>query len=147
VLVVRQQAEYGGRTSMIGRMKGWIEASRRPGSPVVVALLWLAACSAPPPTVERITIVNTTGYDFDVEVAGPERGGWLPVAIAEAGSENVAEAVIDQGEVWVFRFLHWGDPVGELSLTRAELVSGGWQVEVPEELEGRLRLLGRPPSI
>jgi hypothetical protein len=97
--------------------------------------------------VDRITIVNQTGYDLDVDVAGPERGGWLPVAIVEAHSERVAEEVIDQGEVWVFRFSHWGDPVGELSLTRAELEGASWRVEVPGEVEERLQQLARPPSI
>ena len=114
---------------------------------VVVALLWLAACAGPPARVDRITIVNPTGYDLDVDVAGPERDGWIPAAIVEAGSERVAEEVIDQGEVWVFRFLHWGDPAGELSVTRAELEGDGWQVEVPEEVEARLQQLGRPLSI
>lgn len=110
-------------------------------------LLWLAACSGSPQTVDQITIVNSTGYDLDVDVAGPEQRSWLPVAIADANSEELSEEVIDQGEVWVFRFVHWGDPVGELSLTRAQLVEEGWRVEVPEEIEERLRQLGRPSSI
>lgn len=114
---------------------------------VVALLLWLAACSGSPQTVDQITIVNSSGYDLDVDVAGSERGSWLPVAIVEAGSEELSEEVIDQGEVWVFRFVHWGDPVGELSLTRARLVQEGWRVEVPEEIEERLRQLGRPSSI
>lgn len=119
----------------------------RPMLGVVAPLLWLAACSGSPQTVDRITIVNSTGYDLDVDVAGPEQGSWLPVAIADANSEELSEEVIDQGEVWVFRFVHWGDPVGELSLTRAQLVEEGWRVEVPEEIEKRLQQLGRPPSI
>ncbi len=113
---------------------------------LVFSLLWLTACSAPPPTVDRITIVNSTAYELDVEVAGAGGGSWLPVTIAEAGSEDVVEDVIDQGRVWMFRFLHWGDPVSELSLTRAELVEDRWRVEVPEEIEERLRQLARPPS-
>jgi hypothetical protein len=128
-------------------MTAKIETLRGPWSAFVVTLLWLAACSGPPARVDRITIVNPTGYDLDVDVAGRERGGWLPVAIVEARSERVAEEVIDQGEVWVFRFLHWGDPVRELSLTRAELEEAGWRVEVPGEVEERLQELERPPSI
>jgi hypothetical protein len=113
---------------------------------VVVTLLWLAACSGPPSTVDRITIANRTDYDLDVDVAGRNREGWLPVAVAEARSEDVVQGVIDQGEVWIFRFLHWGDLVGELSLARAELERSGWRVEVPEQVEERLQQLGRPPS-
>lgn len=112
---------------------------------VVLAVL-LAACSEPPPTVERITVANPTGYDLDVQVTDEDRDGWFPVGIVGAGSERVTEQVIDQGEVWNFRFLHWGDPVGEMSLTRAELERNGWQVEVPAEVEERLRQLGRPTS-
>jgi hypothetical protein len=129
------------------RMKRRIEGLPGRWGLVLVMVLWVAACAGPPQRVDRITIVNPTGYDLDVDVAGPERGGWLPVAIVEANSEDAAEEVIDQGEVWVFRFLHWGDSVGELSITRAELVGDGWRVEVPEEVEERLQQLGRPPSI
>lgn len=128
-------------------MKRQIEALRGRWGLVLVMVLWVAACAGPPPRVDRITIVNPTGYDLDVDVAGPERGGWLPAAIVEAHSEDVAEEVIDQGEVWVFRFSHWGDPVGELSLTRAELEGASWRVEVPAEVEERLQQLARPPSI
>jgi hypothetical protein len=108
--------------------------------------LLLASCSGPPPTVETITVSNSTGYDLDVQVTGRDRNGWLPMAIAEARSERKTEQVTDQGEVWIFRFLHWGDPVGEVSLTRGELERNGWHVEVPAEVEERLRQLGRPTS-
>ena len=128
-------------------MKRQIEALRGRWGLVLVMVFWVVACASPPPRVDGITIVNPTGYELDVDVAGPERGGWLPVAIVEAQSEDVAEEVIDQGEVWVFRFLHWGDPVGELSTTRAELEGAGWRVEVPGEVEERLQQLQRPPSI
>lgn len=111
---------------------------------VLLALL-VAACSGRPPTVDRITIANPTGYHLDVHVS-QDRRGWLPMAVVEARSEDVTQEVIDQGEVWIFRFLHWGDPVGELSLTREALQQNGWRVEVPGEVEERLQQLGRPPS-
>jgi hypothetical protein len=112
---------------------------------LVLAVL-LAACSGPPPTVDRITITNPTDYDLDVEVSGGERDGWLPLAIVEARSEHVVQEVIDQGEAWIFRFLHWGGPVGELSLTRAELERSDWRVDVPVEIQEQLQQLGRPSS-
>jgi hypothetical protein len=119
------------------------EARKR--SLVALALL-VASCSGLPPTVDRITISNPTAYDIDVEVTDRDRDGWLPMAIVQARSEHVAQDVIDQGEVWIFRFLHWGDPVGEFSPTRAELERNGWRVEVPAEVEERLQQLGRPMS-
>jgi hypothetical protein len=112
---------------------------------VVLAVL-LAACSGPPPTVDRITIANPTEYELDTEVTGRDRQGWLPLTVVEAGSEVVVQEVIDQGEEWVFRFLHWDDSVGELSVTREELERSGWRVEVPEQIGERLQELERPPS-
>jgi hypothetical protein len=115
------------------------------GGVVVLALL-MVSCLGPPSTVEQITVVNPTVYDLDVDVTDQARDGWLPLAIVGARSEKVAQEVLDQGDQWIFRFLHWGDPVGELSLTRTELERSGWRVEVPEQIQERLQQLGRPPS-
>ncbi|HXF56761.1 MAG TPA: hypothetical protein VNO34_04165 [Actinomycetota bacterium] len=119
---------------------------RRATGVLAASSLLLAGCLGLPPRVDRITIVNPTDYDLDVEVTGRDRDGWLPTAIVEAGEEDVAQEVIDQGEVWIFRFRHWGDPMGELSASRAELERSGWRVEVPAQVEERLRELGRPSS-
>jgi hypothetical protein len=118
---------------------------RGTGSPVLLALL-VASCSGPPPTVERITIANPTAYDVHVDVTGQDRDGWLPIAIVEARSEDVVQDVIDQGEVWIFRFEHFGDPIEEVHLTRGELERNGWRVEIPAEVGERLQQLGRPTS-
>jgi hypothetical protein len=112
---------------------------------VMVAVLCLMACSAAP-TVDRITIVNATEYDLQVEVAASDRERWLPVAIVEARSEKVAQRILDQGDLWIFRFLHLGDPIGELSFTRPELEASDWRVEVPAQIAERLQRLGRAPS-
>jgi hypothetical protein len=116
------------------------------GTLAILAIV-LSSCTGPASRIDEITILNGTDYDLDVEVSGEHRQGWLPVAIVEAGSTDVSEEVIDQGHVWVFRFRHWGDPVGELSLNRAELEESGWRVEVPEAVSERLRELGRPGAI
>jgi hypothetical protein len=42
--------------------------------------------------------------------------------------------------------LHWGDPVGELALTRRELERSGWRMEVPKQIDERLQQQGSPPS-
>jgi hypothetical protein len=116
------------------------------GSLTVLIALLLVGCLGRPPTVDQITIVNSTNYDLDVDVTGREREGWLPVAIVKPRSENIVQEVIDQGEVWIFRFMQRGDVVGDLSLTRVELERSGWRVEVPEQVEERLQQLGRPPA-
>ena len=111
-----------------------------------ILILLLAACSVRPRTVDRVTIVNRTAYQIDVQVTDGDRDGWLPVAIVEGGSDADSLGLIDQGDVWVFRFLYSGDPVGELTLGRAELERSGWRVEVPGEIGDRLQALGRAPS-
>lgn len=110
----------------------------------ILVLMFLVACSGSPPTVDRITIANPTGYDLDVDVTDRDGESWLPVVIVEAGTEDVVQEVIDQGDEWVFRFLHWGDPVGELRVTRSELEGSDWRVEVPAEVGERLQRMGRP---
>jgi len=57
----------------------------------------------------------------------------------------VAE-VIDQGEVWLFRFDSQGSSGGELRLTRAELEASDWTVVVPAEVGTRLAQAGAPPT-
>jgi hypothetical protein len=108
--------------------------------------LLVAGCSGAPATVDRITVVNPTDYDIQVLVTGREQGIWLPIAIVEARSEDLARDVIDQGDRWTFRFLYQGEPLEETSLTRGELEGGGWQVAIPEALGERLSALGEPPS-
>lgn len=111
-------------------------------------VLLLSACSGAAPTVEGVTIVNETAYDVEVEAgAGAgEDDGWLPLARVDARSTGSAHDVIDQGDVWVFRFRHWGEPVEEMSLTREGLQGEGWRIEVPETVAERLEQLGRPPA-
>jgi hypothetical protein len=105
---------------------------------LLVALLWLTACSGPAPTVDRITVANPTEYDLEVHVTGEERDGWLPMINVEARSEDSVRRVIDQGDLWIFQFRYLGDAIGETSVSREELERSGWRVEVPEAVEERL---------
>lgn len=110
----------------------------------VTTVVLLGACSGQAPTVDEVTVVNPTEYTLDVEASGGD-DQWLPLAIVPARSEETRET-IDHGDVWIFRFRHWGEPVGETSMSRAELERSGWRVEVPQEVGERLQDLGRPPS-
>jgi hypothetical protein len=105
----------------------------------LVALLWLTACSGPASSVDRITVANPTDYDLEVHVTGEDRGGWLPMIIVEARSEDVARGVIDQGDVWIFQFRHLGEVIGESSVRREQLERSGWRLEVPVEVGERLQ--------
>lgn len=112
---------------------------------VVLLGFSITACSGAPPTVERIEIVNPTDYDVAVDVSGADSQGWLPLSIAEHGSSAIVREVVDQGERWRFRFRHFGETVGEISMSRDELEATGWLVEIPAEVGERLRDLGRQP--
>ncbi|MDQ3646395.1 MAG: hypothetical protein M3345_05600 [Actinomycetota bacterium] len=109
----------------------------------VLTALLLAACDNVN-FVERVEIVNGTSYTARVDVSG-EDGGWLALATVSAGSSREVREVIDQGPTWTFRFVYAGyDPV-ELTIARPDLVDAGWRVEVPDELEERLRDAGVAP--
>ncbi|MDQ3914724.1 MAG: hypothetical protein M3323_05240 [Actinomycetota bacterium] len=88
--------------------------------------------------------MNDTDYSANVEVTG-EDGGWLGLGPVRAHETRAIGHVIDQGARWTFRFSYGPhDPV-ELEISRQELVSAGWRVEVPPELETNLRAEGVPP--
>lgn len=116
------------------------------GLAVAVALTFLVGLSESPATVARITFVNPTPYSLDVSVApGPESAS-SPVGFVPKQSTAVMEEVPDQGDVWTFRFDGQGESGGEVRLTRGQLQSQGWRVEIPVEVGQRLADAGAPPT-
>jgi hypothetical protein len=109
-----------------------------------VLMLLLAACSGAPETIERIEIINPTDYDLGVEVSG-DRHLWLPLALVDKRSSATVREVIDQGERWTFRFRYFGDSLGEVSLSRTQLESAGWRLEIPSEVGERIAQVGSIP--
>lgn len=99
-----------------------------------------------PPTVERITFENPTAYDIAIAVSDAEGDGWLPVTTVRHGGTASVTGVIDQGEVWQFRFRSQGSPGGELTVPRADLVTDDWRLTIPAGVGDRLAALGAPPS-
>jgi hypothetical protein len=53
--------------------------------------------------------------------------------------------VIDQGDVWVFRFDYAGKHEEEIEISRSELVRMDWTVEVPQSFGDALHGLGVEP--
>ena len=104
---------------------------------LVAVLLALTGCDSVA-FVDRVVVVNGTAYPADVGVAG-EGAGWLGLGVVpEHGTRSVGQ-VIDQGRLWRFRFSYGShDPV-ELEISREDLARAAWRVEVPRELETRLR--------
>ena len=108
--------------------------------------LFLGACSNVS-FVDEITFVNETDYPASVEVSDDSRQGWLDLTVAQRDRETTVQEVIDQGDVWVFRFDYAGKHVEELEISRSELVRAGWQVEVPPSFGDALKRLGVEPPL
>jgi hypothetical protein len=98
-----------------------------------------------PSFVEKITFVNSSPYDIDVDVTDRERAGWLQLGEVEDRAATVVEDVIVQGDVWIVRLAD-GEG-GELRITREELQRAGWRIQIPATVEARLRLALGPPDL
>lgn len=139
-------------------------ASRRPGSAparygrrrhiydVVVLALSLAAVVPvarllePPSFVDRITVTNPTVYDIGIDVTDNDDELWMAVGTARRVATSTFERVIDQGEVWIFRFSAQGRDGGSLRVSRQQLEGDGWRLAIPEEVGRTLAERGAPPS-
>lgn len=108
------------------------------------ALLVFGACSDVS-FVGEITFLNETDYPAHVEVSDASREGWLNLTIARRDRETTVQEVIDQGEVWVFRFVYAGKHEQELEVSRSELVRSAWTIEVPQSFGDSLRRLSVEP--
>jgi hypothetical protein len=95
--------------------------------------------------VDEVTIVNNTAYSPNVDVTDGARDGWLGLATVGPESSSTVREVIDQGDVWIFRFDYVGMHAEELEVSRRDLERNEWRVSVPESFEDRLREMGIPP--
>jgi hypothetical protein len=62
--------------------------------------------------------------------------------VATAGKNTVTTTrdIVDQGDVWYFRFRASGVDGGELRVRRADLEHDGWRIVVPDRV---VEVLGR----
>ena len=116
------------------------------GLVAAVGLTSLVRLSSVPKTVPRITFENPTVYALDIEVSPGTGTGWTSAGSVRQKSTADVHEVIDQGDVWLFRFDSQGGTGGELRLTRAELKDTAWRVTIPEEVGTRLAGSGAPPT-
>ncbi len=111
-----------------------------------LGLTSLVDLSSGPGTVARITFENPTVYALDIEVSPGTGTGWTSAGSVRQESTADVHEVIDQGDVWLFRFDSQGASGGELRLTREELEASGWTVSIPAEVGTRLEEAGAPPT-
>jgi hypothetical protein len=109
-------------------------------------VLGSAASCADDDFVDRLTVINGTPFDIDVQLSDADKNGWRPLGQATHESSTVTQAVRDAGPTWVFRFHREGRTVGELSIDREELRRARWRVEVPSSVAIRMRNLGFEPA-
>jgi len=95
--------------------------------------------------VERVTITNRTDYPASVDVTDANRTEWLGLGLVHHDGRHAFGEVIDQGEVWIFRFDYANKHHQEVEVTRSELQRDEWQVEVPGSFGDELRRLGFEP--
>ncbi|MGH2734446.1 MAG: hypothetical protein ACRDKZ_02610 [Actinomycetota bacterium] len=95
--------------------------------------------------IEQLTIVNETDYPANVAVADGRRNGWLILTTSNKQSTTTVEQVIDQGEVWTFRWDYAGRHEEEVEVNRDDLERSDWRVEVPQSFHDALQELGIPP--
>ncbi len=111
-----------------------------------VVLALLVDLSGSPRTVPRLTYENPTEYAVSVEVSRGTEAGWTSAGFVAPRATAVVEEVVDQGDVWLFRFHGQGESGGELRLTRRQLEASNWVVTIPAEVGRRLAAAGAPPT-
>ena len=117
---------------------------------VAVALVLLGvapACASNSGTVERLTIVNRSKYDLEIQVTDGARDEWILLGRTLRGARTQHALIEDLGDVWIFRFEYAGKVLGgELRVDRTQLARNRWTVEVPDAVDDALRRAGIEPS-
>ncbi|MGH8972511.1 MAG: hypothetical protein ACRD0C_04840 [Acidimicrobiia bacterium] len=96
---------------------------------------------------DRLTVENPGTHNVEVDVGDAERDRWLGLGTATRKASRTFESVIDQGDIWVFRFRYGGVDGGEVVVSRDDLEGNGWRVRVPEQVGTRLTQAGLGPSV
>ncbi|HVM03768.1 MAG TPA: hypothetical protein VM242_01225 [Acidimicrobiales bacterium] len=111
---------------------------------VVVMLVAVPRFLDAPHLVDRLTVENPTGYDISIDATDHRRQGWVRLGTAHRGTTSTFEEIVDQGDVWIFRFSAQGEDGGELQAPRQQLERDGWRVRVPTEVGEQLKVAGAP---
>jgi hypothetical protein len=119
--------------------------------PVVAVAAILVVATLPrvlatPSRVDRVTLVNHTQYAVVVDVNGGHDDGWMGLGTAERETATDVRDVIDQGDVWTFRFTSQGYDAGEVRITKADLKRSDWKVVIPAAVGERLAGQGATPT-
>jgi hypothetical protein len=98
---------------------------------VLAAILLVVNLTLAVPGREALRFDNRTGVAVRVTASDASGDGWLPIATVDARSRNRVTEVLDQGDVWQFRYEVGPDRIAELRRTRAQLKAADWTVVIP----------------
>lgn len=96
---------------------------------VLVALLASSLRSGP--FVDGVAFENHSDYAFEVAVAASPGGASTVLGNVAARGTTSVENVFDEGSRWTFRFSTQDRVVGDVVMSRDDLISSGWRVVVP----------------
>jgi hypothetical protein len=122
-------------------VSSWITRTTRSIVCITLFLIVATGCTEPR-HVDHITIRNGSPYSLTVSVADRGRDGYVGLGVVPRDGEQTFTEVLDQGDLWVFRFTYGGEEAAELPVTRAALLRNNWTVEVPPEVSSTLAGLG-----
>lgn len=111
----------------------------------VAGLILVLQLTGFPEYVDELTVENVTDFHLRIDVSDDEGDAWLSVGTVEAESTKVFSRVIDQGDVWLFRFHGQGKTSSEIRVDRSELEREGWTLVVPQAVDDELRAQGVLP--
>jgi hypothetical protein len=132
-------------TLILGFNPGAFAAVSLAAAATVAGLVFVMQSTSLPEYVDELTVENGTDFHLRIEVSGGEGEAWLTVGTVEAERAKAFSRVIDQGEVWLFRFHGQGRMGGELQVDRSQLERDGWRLVVPDSVSDELRAQGALP--
>jgi len=99
----------------------------------LAVLAGLLALVQHPDFVSRVSIVNQSGSQLQVDVAPGRDAAIMPLGVVDGHSTEEFRDVVDQGDVWYVHVADTGTGARTLRLTRAELEHANWRVTIPSD--------------
>jgi hypothetical protein len=109
---------------------------------VALSFALLARMLTLPPSVHHLRIDNPSKFDLSIAVTSGDHDGWMSVGSARRNATTGFDDVLDQGDVWIFRFSAQARSAAEVRVTRGEMASAGWQLSIPPQVSDDLRAQG-----
>ena len=111
---------------------------------IVVAVLAPALRSGP--FVDKVAFANPSDYAYEVAVSSSSGGSTTLLGNIAAQDTTTIGTVFDEGSQWTFRFSTQDRVVGDVVMSRDDLIGSGWRVAVPARFAQKLATEGVIPT-